>query len=71
MYDFPIIEAYETATVKPTGQWTSENVVTDATRNHERAYHDLWARTGEFKEARQLVRALGIAQDPMNPSAVY
>lgn len=45
--------------------------VTYATLEHERAYHDLWAFTGEFKTARQLVRALVVAQDRTNASAVY
>lgn len=47
------------------------NVVDTNTLLHERAYHDLWGQRGEFRTARALVRALGIAQDTTNPSAVY
>lgn len=47
------------------------STVSDSTREHERGYHELWARSGEFKTARGLVRALLNAQDLSSPSAVY
>jgi hypothetical protein len=46
-------------------------LVSKATRSHERAYHELWAFKGEFKTARQVVRALVMTQDLSSPSAVY
>lgn len=48
-----------------------QSLVRMQTIRHERDYHDLWAFSGEFKTARQLVRALVISQDRANPEAVY